>query len=216
MKYIQNGRLFDSTKPANDLQNSYFNYICGKIVDNNYGFGKICPNKTWFELLSFLHRKEFYSIHPMDINRESDGKEMRTSFFEQFGLFELHKDDDFIHNHAVFLEGTCSVLEMMISLSSRCSQMVNLSSGFLMFSMISNLGLGKFDDNSFYNIRNYDKILRNKLDIMLERDYDEKGNGGLWPLKTNLCEKDMKNVEIWYQMMFWLKENGYVERYLVE
>jgi len=216
MKYIQNGRLFNSDKPANDLQNSYFNYICSFVSDSKYSFGKICPDKTWFELFSFLHRKEFFSIHPMDINRESDGKWLRTSFFDQFGLFGLHQDDDFIHNHAVFLDGPCSVFEMMVSLASRCSQMVKLSSNFLMFSMISNLGLEKFDDISFYNIRDYDKIITNKLDIMLERDYDEKGNGGLWPLKTNLCEKDMKNVEIWYQMMFWLKENGYVERYLVE
>lgn len=216
MHYIQNGRLFNSDKPQNDLQNSYFNYICGKIVDSKYSFGKICPDKTWFELLAFLHRKEFYSIHPMDINRESDGKELRTQFFEQFGLFDLHKDDDFIHNHAVFLEGPCSVLEMMISLSSRCGQMVTLSPGFLVFSMIKNLELDKFDDNSFYNIRDYDKIIRKKIDIMLERDYDANGKGGLWPLKTNLCQKDMRNEEIWYQMMFWLRENGYVDIYLVK
>lgn len=59
---------------------------------------------------------------------------------------------------------------------------------------MQNLGFSEFHDSSNYS-KNFVKL---RVAVVLERKYDEFGNGGLFPLRSP--SKDQRRVEIWYQL----------------
>ena len=65
------------------------------------------------------------------------------------------------------------------------------------WNMIVSLGLGSMSD-SRYNEREVDRI----LDIFLNRTYEANGRGGLFTIED--CTYDLRAVDIWYQMMWYL------------
>ena len=103
------------------------------------------------------------------------------------------------------LDGPCSVLEMMIALAIRCEEGFMDDSRFgdrtaqWFWRMISNLGLSGMRDN------NFDK---GKVDYAIERFLDHKyepdGTGGLFIVRN--CDRDLRKVEIWYQLCYYLNE----------
>ena len=63
-----------------------------------------------------------------------------------------------------------------------------------------NLGLGSMDD------RGYDEGEKKKIiNRFLDRKYDRNGKGGLFTVKDR-PSIDMRNIEIWYQMSWYLNE----------
>ena len=63
--------------------------------------------------------------------------------------------------------------------------------------MITNLGLGSMYDS------NYDKIyVRKTVERFLNRDYEPNGKGGLFTIRN--CNRDLRQVEIWYQLNWYL------------
>ena len=96
----------------------------------------------------------------------------------------------------------CSVLEMMIALALRCDAFMDdpeigerTSQWF--WDMIINLGLGYMIDEK-YDEYVVDEIIRRFLD----RDYEPDGKGGLFRIKR--CMYDLREVEIWYQLCWYL------------
>ena len=67
------------------------------------------------------------------------------------------------------------------------------------WSMMRSLGLDNMDDECF-NALEAGHILY----IFLNREYDKNGRGGLFTIHDP--RKDMREVEIWYQMCFYLDE----------
>ena len=66
--------------------------------------------------------------------------------------------------------------------------------------LLNNLNLAQFDDNHFDERRvNY------ILNTWLDREYNAKGEGSLFPLKH--YEGDCRNLDIWGQMNAWIAEN---------
>lgn len=140
-----------------------------------------------------LFSKEFRWINDSkDINRAADGEKLRRDFKEDTGgqVDEL---------------APCSILEMLVALSSRCENEImgvpdvdNTRQWF--WDMLNNLGLERYCD-SRWNPTAVEKI----LDRMIFRQYDYSGNGGLFPLRSPAS--DQRDVEIWYQMASWLNEN---------
>ena len=63
--------------------------------------------------------------------------------------------------------------------------------------MIDNLGLESMDDNN-YN----DEFARFVIFRFLNREYSSNGEGGLFVI--NNCKYDLREVEIWYQMCWYL------------
>jgi hypothetical protein len=63
--------------------------------------------------------------------------------------------------------------------------------------MISNLGLFCMDDYNF-DLKYVDEVVTKFLD----RDYLSNGEGGLFIINDAI--KDLREVEIWYQMMWYL------------
>lgn len=155
--------------------NKYSDWLLG-VIDldmRDYGYLKFA-----------LAQKDFYSILPEDERRESDGRALREDYGEE-------------------VDGTCSVLEMLVALAIRMADEIVPeigNAGYFFWLMVKNLGLDDMDDAEF-NPEETHYI----LDRFLERGYEPNGYGGLFPLEHP--KKDQRNVEIWYQMQAYVIEN---------
>lgn len=174
------------------IENEYFewlyDWVCG-IRDNS--------RISYRKLIMRLHRIEFrYSI-AMDRNRASDGKELRY----RFALTNGYEDNPEVVLNA--LDGPCSVLEMMIALSIRCEEdyMDDPSVGSRVaqwfWGMVINLGLGSMTD-SLFDRGQVDQV----IERLLNREYAPNGEGGLFTIDNS--EYDLREVEIWYQLCWYL------------
>jgi hypothetical protein len=91
---------------------------------------------------------------------------------------------------------------MMIALAIRCEDfMDNPSIGDRMpqwfWGMITSLGLGSMTDDNFD--RDY---IDDVIDVFLDRNYAPNGKGGLFTIRN--CKDDLRYVEIWYQLCWYL------------
>ena len=171
------------------IRNEYFDWMIN-VVSNNRFSKEVSFNK----LLMYLHNTEFsYSI-PKDKNRAVDGVDLRYRFAYE------HSD---IRDAESYLSGPCTVLEMMVALSIRCEESIMDNpelgdrTGQWFWGMIASLGLGSMMDSCFD--RAYvDQV----IDRFLNRKYQPNGRGGLFTVRN--CKRDLRNVEIWYQMCWYL------------
>lgn len=151
---------------------------------------------------SISHRKLFTQLHNipfryytfMDGARANEGVDLRYRFsYErpEFGDAER------------FIEGPCSVLEMIFALAIRMEEQImdNPKLGdrtaHWFWMMLNNIGLGAMDDDH-YDRREVDML----VDRFLDREYEPNGKGGLFVLKR--CDKDLTTVDIWSQMCWFL------------
>lgn len=65
------------------------------------------------------------------------------------------------------------------------------------WSMINNLDLGSMTDSRFDK-----RFVDERLDIFLNRKYEPDGKGGLFRIRG--CDRDLRTVEIWYQLCWYL------------
>ncbi len=180
---------------SSEIKKEYFNWLCKKIERRR---GEITELK---EFIYQLFDIEFYSLIPNDDNRAIDGIQLRDRFIE------AEKEGNYSEGLSF---GPCTILEMLISLADRMDFMLynpdlgkeRCEKWFWMF--IDNLKLYKYDndDPEVSKKRKLNNIIIRKF---LERDYDESGKGGIFPLKHPT--KDQRYVEIWYQMMSYISEN---------
>lgn len=149
----------------------------------------------YYFLIKALYKKEFYWVNEMDENRSDEGKALRELFCDDCGFCGIPD----------CINGACSVLEMMIGLARRWNAEISLTekedrSAEYFWLMIRNLGLEGCTDDKFDP-----EMVREKLDILLDRDYSEDGKGSLFPLKRS--KENQKDIEIWYQLQNYLIEN---------
>lgn len=175
---------------AQSLKEKYFDWMC-ELVRHNERRG------SYLKLLRYLDSADFqYSIE-MDGNRFEDGINLRY----RFGY-----DNDYLPSliaNSLDVK-PCSVLEMMIALSIRCEEIMDApekenQTGEWFFNMIDNLGLTDMTDSRFNREYCFQTVER-----FLEREYEPNGKGGLFTVKKP--KTDMRNVEIWYQMMWYINE----------
>ena len=173
---------------GDQINDEYFEYLC-ELVDTI----RFARQNSYKKLLMHLHNIEFTWFVPNDDNRADDGIQLRRRF-------ALDRDDISLQR---YLNGPCSVLEMMVALSVRCEEgtMDNTDygnrTGQWFWGMINNLGLNSMRDSNFD--RNYvdDVIAR-----LLNREYEPDGKGGLFTVKH--CSHDLRTVEIWTQLSWYL------------
>lgn len=162
--------------------NLYFEWL-SKFVDE----GKT-PRTSYRKILMFLHSAEFRYTISNDSNRAEDGMKLRDRFVAEKGY----------ENLIGYLEGPCSVLEMMVALAIRCEVHIMDDSEYgdrtrqWFWGMMVNMGLGNMTDDNFDKGLAYEKV-----NNMLDRNYSTDGKGGLFRVKN--CRLDMRAVEIWYQ-----------------
>lgn len=173
---------------TNDIINEYFewlyNYVCK---------GRTHQNVSYRKLFAQLHGIEFIFTIPNDINRARDGVDLRYRF-------AMYKEDETVLD---CLDGPCSVLEMMVALSVRAEEsimdntMYGDRTGQWFWCMMQNLGIGNMTDEI------YDKDIVNEcISIFLTRNYEADGRGGLFYIRN--CEEDLRKMEIWIQMCWYL------------
>lgn len=146
-------------------------------------------------LLEHLHLSEFSDdtaiLIPNDSNRIVDSIGLRERYCHRYH----------VKNYNDIYSESCTVLELLISLSKRMEDQFGIKDYTSWFwEMIGNLKLTEFDDES-YSYKNVDKILKK----FLMRRYSKNGNGGLFPILYP--SEDQRKLEIWYQMNAYLNEN---------
>lgn len=174
------------------IKDEYFEWMCGLIHDSRYAK----HNTSYRQLLRYLNDVDFTYTISMDDNRAGDGIDLRYRFGYEFGY-----EDPAI---ATYLDNRpCSVLEMMVALAVRCEEHIMSDpdigdrTGQWFWSMIHSLGLDIMTDNQFDIY-----YVEEAVDRFLNREYERNGKGGLFTIKN--CDRDMRSVEIWYQMCMYL------------
>ena len=166
------------------INNEYFEWmvdlVCSKRFSKSISFRK---------LLMHLHSTEFTYTIKRDRNRAIDGIDLRRHY-------ALDHGDEGLSD---YLDGPCSILEMMVALSIRCEETIMSDSSIgdrtaqWFWGMVTNLDLGSMT-NDRYDRSYVDYV----LDRFLNREYEPDGRGGLFTVRHHT--RDMRNIEIWYQL----------------
>ena len=166
----------------------YFTWL-SEIVESNSYPTDISNSK----LLKHLHKLEFIPMMDMDRNRAENGLGLRYRFAYENPVFG---------DAERYLEGPCSMLEMMVALAVRCEEFMDDAAignrtGQWFWKMVVSLGLGSMTDPNF-DRRRVDKIIL----IFLNREYEPNGAGGLFTIRN--CDRDLRDVEIWHQACWYM------------
>jgi hypothetical protein len=139
-----------------------------------------------------MHQKEFVWFISNDDNRLQDGLDLRLEF-----LYETGKD---VPSEALRLVHV-SVLEVLVALARRIDFQNSMGVDNAAWMLMSHLGLDKYRGRLTPRKREeVDEI----LERLIWRQYEFDGTGSFFPLAWP--ERDMRRLEIWYQMMAWLGE----------
>lgn len=162
-------------------RDDYFEWLCDMVCGKRYS-----KSVSYRKLLRQLYDTEFRWVIPMDRNRAEDGKDLRDRYGRYFS-------------------GPCNILEMMIALAIRCEEnimddpTIGDRTGQWFWEMIVSLGLGSMTDTRYD-----EEYVYSNLEIFMNREYEPNGRGGLFT--TRHCRDDLRDVEIWIQMCWYLDE----------
>lgn len=179
----------------NDMTSQYFDWlretVCGRWEPRNLSFHK---------LLAFLFQQDFIPSCEMDASRAEDGRDLRYRFAQE-------KSIPYAALNSATSGMPCSMLEMMVGLSIRIEEHIMADSeagnrvGQWFWNMVVSLGLAAMDDARFNEGR-----ARFIIDRFNQRAYQSNGAGGLFTLISP--NVDMRQLDIWYQLMAYLNENS--------
>jgi len=168
------------------LENLYFNWLCGKVLR----LENPTPSLRYDKLLTFLHKVEFVWLVSGDDNRAEEGIALRSNFCLEAGVL-MDRDWERL---------PCSLLEMLIAFSNRAEFATDTPRKEWFWEFIENLGLRDYSDATHLpRLR-----VEQNLYTFMWRQYDEYGNGGLFPLRDP--KHDQREREIWYQFCDYLED----------
>ena len=157
--------------------------------------GRVNNSISYKKLFTLLHDMTFtYSIRN-DFNRSRDGIDLRYRFAMEKG------DDNIVH----ILDAPCSVLEMLVALAIRCEETImddpryGDRTGQWFWIMMTNLGVDLMTDDRFDK-----EFIEERIYDFLDRRYSPNGKGGLFYIRD--CRDDLRNVEIWTQLCWYLEK----------
>lgn len=158
------------------MRDEYFEWLCEKVD----------AKEETKHFLNILHSTEFVAKVENDENRAVDGHLLR---FE----FEYHCKNLEIEPPKIEMNMYCSVLEMMVGLAARMIFIRNRPVPEWFWEIVENL-MRASNDMDIYDM----------LNRFINREYNENGFGGLFPLLEPPC--DQRKVEIWSQMHAYCNE----------
>ena len=153
------------------------------------------PGPSFDILFDIAWVTDFKHSVPNDDNRAEDGLKLREAFELETSL-------------KLVALGECRVLELLIALAIRLNESVYDyhnpdQTTHWFWKLIENLEIHHYDGVDQVETINEISATFERLNY---REYNENGtNGGLFPLIS--ANEDQRNVEIWYQMMAYLREN---------
>lgn len=177
-----------------NLMNAYYDWLLSLIHAGEE------PFRDYSLLLGQLYSIEFRWSIPLDENRAFGGKNLRKRFFE-----DVCDENGYVE--FLYFERPCSVLEMMIGLA------VDAQEKFMsddseedrtykwFWDMVFNMDLAMCYDYQ-YSREYVDQVVR----ICMDRKYKKSGSGG-GMFRTTSRKIDMRKVDYWFQMCYWLNEN---------
>ena len=176
------------------IANEYFEWLLN-LVGYYHRYNKETSHR---KVLVYLHNTEFTYVSsiPRDENRAEDGVRLRYRFGDEAGY-----SDPIICDCLDYLP--CSVLEMMVALALRCEETImddphiGDRTGQWFWTMMGNLGLGMMSDSRYDQ-----EYVTDTVERFLNREYEPDGRGGLFRIRD--CDRDLRNVEIWYQLCWYL------------
>ena len=160
------------------LYSDYYLWLESLVNDGNHR-----------SLIRYLYEKPYRWQFVLDENRAAGGINLRSKYAYDIGV-----------NVQDVGQGPCSILEMLIALADRMTEILTMDIWDWFWDLIRNLGLERFDDAHF-DERGVNYI----LDVWLDRRYDRTGKGSLFPLKE--YSGDSRNLDTWGQMNVWISEN---------
>lgn len=175
-----------------DIRNEYFDWLSNLVCGNRYS-----KQISFKNLLTHLHDIEFKWVNPRDQNRAEEGEALRYRFALECGY------EDSANAIVDILDAPCSVLEMMVALAIVCEETIMDDPSIgdrtaqWFWGMITNLGLGGMQ-NSRYDGDRVNKVIERFMNL----DYEPDGRGGLFRIVG--CDCDLREVEIWYQLCWYL------------
>lgn len=170
------------------IRKRYFDWLYYSVVDRKTSYRELCEA---------LDGRIFEYYIPLDSNRYEDGVDLRYHFAREKGIPDAQI--------AAELDvRPCSIFEMMVALARRMEQDVtydpelgNQASEYFTY-MLESLGLASMTDSVGVDERYFDIA----IDRFISRSYEPNGKGGLFRIDD--CEHDLRDVEIWYQAMWYL------------
>lgn len=181
-----------------DLEYLYFEWLLTRLDPGGVreGVAYLC---------SLLHNCAFKRRVGNDINRATDGANLRKEFLSQM---EDANFDPRITNALLDME--CTWLEMLVALAIGLDYLYDGGVEEQFVELVSNLGFdtilslggpSRSDMMGEYDQRLVDVVTSN-VDANL---FDENGHGGLFPLREN-DHPDQRGVEIWDQHAAYFRE----------
>ena len=170
------------------INNDYFEWLC-ELIDSS----RFSKQVAYDKLLVHLHNIEFTWCMSMDENRADDGIQLRRRY-------SLYNGDVALSD---YITGPCSVFEMMVALAIRCEESImddtqmGDRAGQWFWGMVHSLGLSPMIDSNFDRRFVDDVIAR-----FMNREYKPNGEGGLFTIRH--CSDDLRTVEIWWQLSWYL------------
>ena len=147
---------------------------------------------SFSNILELLANTEYFPTMSLDANRADDGLNLvRTFYYETTGSI-----------HGPWYPPGCSMLDMMLALAIRAEDTMGDMDlgdrvGVWFWRMVDSLGLLIPDIK--YTTDEYPKLV---LDRFMRSDYNPDGRGGLFTLPG--CPVDLRKIEIWDQMSWYL------------
>lgn len=176
---------------VNDVKKDYFSWMLEKV-------GATKRRPSYFKLLNELYETEFEFYIEMDGNRYDDGIDLRYRYAYEnnisYGEIAIEMDRQW-----------CSILEMMVALAIDCEEHIMYDpeigerTSYWFWGMIDSLGLTNQDDDHYKPA-----TVKHVIKKFLKREYKPNGSGGLFTLKHP--REDLRKVEIWYQLNWYLDE----------
>lgn len=151
------------------------------------------PRRRHQLLLEQMLNTDFEWFVPNDDNRASDGLELR----ERFVIDNNYEPD--------IRDTNCSILEMVVALCHRLAFEDGKSVDHWFWELMDNAQLRQFTDEYYEDHDDAYQLVDDILQRINQRDYDEDGYGGFFPLARPPC--DQTEMELWYQMSAYLLEN---------
>lgn len=176
-------------------QVSYFDWLL-MMCENSYEPGGAGTHKL---LLRKLYDLEFYATLDRDNDRISHGLDLRNKY-DNYRMYPWEDKERY---------KPCSVLEVMISMCDylethiMSNELYGNRFGKWFWTMVENAGLSFLDDKSYtFDADDYITMVINRI---CDRRYEANGDGSFFPLREP--RKDMRDVDLWYQMQWYITEN---------